>query len=205
MEQPSMFHAGMRALQDEFNGRRVADALEARRKHREFWPEEVALITSVPFFFIASHYADAVDCSFKGGVPGFVQVVGPAALEWPEYDGNSMYRTLGNIAMSPRVGLLFIRFDGASTLTRMTGDATLVRDAETLARHHGAKSVVRFQADYVYPNCPRYIPELQMAAPSVHPPAPGHIPPPPAWKSRDYIRDVLPADDPHRGASGGDG
>ena len=147
MEQPSMFHPGMRALQDEFDGRRVADALEAHRKHRDFLPDEVELITSVPFFFVASHYADAVDCSFKGGVPGFVQVVGPAALEWPEYDGNSMYRTLGNIALSPRVGLLFIRFDGASTLTRMTGDASLVRDAETLARHHGAKSVVRFQAE----------------------------------------------------------
>ena len=203
MEQPSMFHPGMRALQDQFDGRRVADALEKHRKHRDFLPNEIELITSVPFFFVASHYADAVDCSFKGGVPGFVQVVGPAALEWPEYDGNSMYRTLGNIALSPRVGLLFIRFDGASTLTRMTGDATLVRDAETLARHHGAKSVVRFQADYVYPNCPRYIPELQMVAPSVHPPAPGHVPPPPAWKSRDYIRDVLPANDPHREVLGG--
>ena len=204
MEQPSMFHAGMRALQDEFDGRRVADALEAHRKHRDFLHDEVELITSVPFFFVASHYADAVDCSFKGGVPGFVQVVGPAALEWPEYDGNSMYRTLGNIALSPRVGLLFIRFDGASTLTRMTGDAALVRDAETLARHHGAKAVVRFQADYVYPNCPRYIPELQVVKPSVHPPAPGHVPPPPAWKSRDYIRSELPANDPHRGVLDGE-
>ncbi len=203
MEHPSMFHAGMRALQDEFDGRRVADALEARRKHREFWPDEIELITAAPFFFVASHHADAVDCSFKGGAPGFVQVVGPAALEWPEYDGNSMYRTLGNIALSPRVGLLFIRFDAASTLTRMTGDATLLRDAGTLARHHGAKSVVRFQADYVYPNCPRYIPELRMVAPSVHPPAPGHVPPPPAWKSRDYIRDELPANDPHKGVIDG--
>ncbi len=203
MEHPSMFHAGMRALQDEFDGRRVADALEARRKHREFLPDEVELITSAPFFFVASHYADAVDCSFKGGASGFVQVVGPAALEWPEYDGNSMYRTLGNIALSPRVGLLFIRFNATSTLTRMTGDATLLRDAGTLARHHGAKSVVRFQADYVYPNCPRYIPELRMVAPSVHPPAPGHVPPPPAWKSRDYIRDELPANDPHKGVVDG--
>ncbi len=203
MEQPSMFHAGMRALQDEFDGRRVADALETHRKHREFLSGEVELITSAPFFFVASHYADTVDCSFKGGVPGFVQVVGPAALEWPEYDGNSMYRTLGNIALSPRVGLLFIRFDAVSTITRMTGDATLLRDAGTLARHHGAKSVVRFQADYVYPNCPRYIPELRMVAPSVHPPVPGHVPPPPAWKSRDYIRDELPANDPHKGVVDG--
>jgi len=193
-----MFHDGMRALQDEFDGRRVADALERHRKHREFLPDDIALITSVPFFFVASHWSDAVDCSFKGGVPGFVQVVGPAALEWPDYDGNSMYRTLGNIARSPRVGLLFIRFDGASTLLRMTGDARLVRDAATLARHHGAKSVVWFQADYVYPNCPRYIPDLQMVTASPHSPTPGTTPPAPAWKARDYIRNELPAGDPHR-------
>lgn len=197
-----MFHDGMRALQDEFDGRRVADALERRRKHREFWPEDIALITEASFFFVASHCGNAVDCSFKGGTPGFVQVTGPDTLEWPDYDGNSMYRTLGNIALSPRVGLLFIRFDGTSTLVRMTGDAALVRDADTLARHHGAKSVVKFRADYIFPNCPRYIPELRMEAASPHPPVPGATPPAPAWKSRDYIRDELPADDPHRGIAG---
>ncbi len=193
-----MFHDGMRALQDEFDGRRVADALEARRKHREFWAGDIALIAEASFFFVASHHGDAVDCSFKGGMPGFVQVVGPAALEWPDYDGNSMYRTLGNISRSARIGLLFIRFDGASDLLRMTGDATLLRDAEVLSRHHGAKSVVRFEADYIFPNCPRYIPELRQAAASPHPPAPGVTPPAPAWKSRDYLRGELPAGDPHR-------
>ena len=94
-----------------------------------------------------------------------------------------------------------MRFDGASGLVRMTGDATLLRDTGTLTRHHGAKSVVRFQADYIFPNCPRYIPELRLAAPSPHPPAPGVVPPAPAWKSRDYIRDELPAGDPHRGGA----
>jgi predicted pyridoxine 5'-phosphate oxidase superfamily flavin-nucleotide-binding protein len=157
----SMYHDGMRELQDDFDGRRVADALESRRKHRGFWPEEIELFTSVPFFFIATAHGEAVDCSFRGGAPGFVKVIGPLTLEWPEYDGNSMYRTAGNILRSPRIGLLFLRFDATANRTRLTGDATLLRDPESLARHAGARSVIRFEADYVYPNCPRYIPEMR--------------------------------------------
>lgn len=194
-----MFHDGMRALQEEFDGRRTADALEARRRHRDFWPEEVALITETPFFFIATGHAQAMDCSYRGGAPGFVQVTGAHTLEWPEYDGNSMYRTLGNLTQNPRVGLLFMRFDGVSLRIRMTGNAQLLRDAATLSRHHAARAVVRFEADYVYPNCPRYIPAMSLAEQSRFNPTPGHTPPPPEWKSRDYIRDTLPRDDPHRG------
>lgn len=194
----SMFHDGMRVLQDEFDGRRTADALEARRRHRDFWPEEVALIGETPFFFIATGHGEAMDCSYRGGMPGFVRVVGPHVLEWPEYDGNSMYRTLGNLTLNPRVGLLFMRFDGASLRIRMTGNARLLRDAATLARHHAARAVVRFEADYVYPNCPRYIPAMRLETASRFNPAPGHTPPPPEWKTRDYIRDTLPRDDPHR-------
>ena len=194
----SMFHDGMRAMQDVFDGRRTADALEVRRKHRDFWPEEVALIEATPFFFVASGHGEAMDCSYRGGEPGFVHIVGPAALEWPEYDGNSMYRTLGNIMRHPRVGLLFMRFDGVSLRARMTGDATILRDRAALARHHGARAVVRFEADYAYPNCPRYIPALAAGEGSPFNPAPGRTPPAPAWKARDYIRDTLPRDDPHR-------
>jgi len=196
----SMFHEGMRALQDEFDGRRVADALEKNRKHREFWPDDVILIEQASFFFLATHHGDAVDCSYKGGAPGFVKITGPARLEWPDYDGNSMYRSLGNIALQPRVAVLFIRFDGESTLLRITGTASLHRDAETLSRHHGAKVVVQLRADYMFTNCPRYIPALTEAQPSPHNPIPGHTPPAPQWKSRDYIRNILPKGDPHRGS-----
>lgn len=193
----SMFHDGMRALQDEFDGRRVADALEKNRKHTAFLADDIALIRQSSFFFLATHHADSVDCSYKGGAPGFVHVIGENTLEWPDYDGNSMYRSLGNISRQPRVGLLFIRFDGENTLLRINGTASLHRDEETLARHHGAKRVVRMVADYMFPNCPRYIPALTMTQPSPHNPVPGYIPPAPQWKSRGYIKGILPNDDPH--------
>jgi predicted pyridoxine 5'-phosphate oxidase superfamily flavin-nucleotide-binding protein len=193
----SFYHDGMRELQDHFDGRRVADALEANRLHRAFWEEERALITSTPFFFVASAFGDHVDCSIKSGNPGFVQIVSDDTLEYPEYDGNSMYRTAGNIARHGNVGLLFVRFDGVSHRIRINGRATLHEDAAALARHHGAKLVVRVVCE-IFPNCPRYAPDLLGGQPSVHPPRPGYTPPAPPWKSRDYIRDILPERDPHR-------
>ena len=86
-----LFHDGNRTLQDRYDGRRVADTLEARRRAAAFEPAHAALIEAAPFFFLATAAEGAVDCSFKGGPPGFVRITGPAELEWPDYDGNSMY------------------------------------------------------------------------------------------------------------------
>jgi hypothetical protein len=122
-------------------------------------------------------------------------------LEYPEYDGNSMYRTIGNIAKNPNVGLLFVRFDGRSRRIRVNGRAAILDDAASLGRHHGAKLVVSVECE-IYPNCPRYVPDMIgasgdfKASPSI--PRPGHgTPPSPEWKRRNYIRDILPKDDPH--------
>jgi predicted pyridoxine 5'-phosphate oxidase superfamily flavin-nucleotide-binding protein len=192
------FHEGMRALQDEHDGRRTADAIADKRVHREFWDAERQMIEQAQVFFIASTYESHVDCSAKSGDPGFVKIVGPGTIEYPEYDGNSMYRTLGNISMNPNVGLLFVKFDGKSLRIRINGQASLHDDAETLSRHHGAKLVVRIDCE-IYPNCPRYLPDMQTGAPSPYVPREGEPPPPPPeWKKRDYIRLGLPKDDPHR-------
>jgi len=195
------YHDGMRALQDRFDGRRVADALEKHRLHFSFWDQDRKLIEEARFFFIATSYQDTTDCSMRSGDPGFVKITGPDTLEFPEYDGNNMYRTLGNIVRNPNVGLLFVRLDGKTFRTRIRGRAVLVDDAETLARHHGAKIVVRVTCE-IFPNCPRYVPDLmgESAAIPDNPfvPRPGHAPPPPEWKSRDYLKDILSKYDPHR-------
>jgi hypothetical protein len=108
-----------------------------------------------------------------------------------------MYRTLGNISRNPNVGLLFVRLDGKSRRIRVNGRAAILDDAAALGRHFGAKLVVRIECE-IYPNCPRYLPDLEGARPSPYVPHEGEgIPPPPEWKHRDYIRDILPADDPH--------
>ncbi len=200
MSEGQFYHEGMRELQDRFDGRRIADALERHRRHEVFWDSDRELIESAPFFFIATTWGEHVDCSIKSGDPGFVKIVGDNVIEFPEYDGNSMYRTLGNIARNPNIGLLFLRFDGKSLRVRINGKATIIDDPEVVARHHGARLVVRVECE-IYPNCPRYLPQFEEALPSPYVPRPGQgTPPAPEWKSRDYLRDLLPADDPHRAA-----
>ncbi|UUX51094.1 pyridoxamine 5'-phosphate oxidase family protein [Nisaea acidiphila] len=198
-EDRAFFHEGMREWQDRFDGRPTAEAIERNRKHYAFWDDEIAFIERAPFFFIASTFEDYVDCNIKSGDPGFIKIVGPNILEYPEYDGNSMYRTVGNITKNPNVGLLFVAFDGKSRRIRVNGKAEVLTDREALDRHYGAKMVVRIECE-IYPNCPRYTPNLADQEPSPHVPREGDgTPPPPEWKTRDYIRSILPAGDPHAG------
>jgi predicted pyridoxine 5'-phosphate oxidase superfamily flavin-nucleotide-binding protein len=193
-----LFHTGNRELQDRFDGRRVADMLEARRRAETFSPEHVAMIEAAPFFFLATAAEGAVDCSFKGGLPGFIRVTGPAELEFPDYDGNSMYLSLGNILRSPAIGMLFVPFDGRSLRLRLRGQAALVEDAVRLAAIPGARRLVRVAVTDIFPNCPRYIPDLAAGAPSEYLPRPDGSQRAPEWKTRDYIQPILPHDDPHR-------
>lgn len=186
-----MYHDGMRELQDRYGGRKVADALEKHRKHVEFTAEDRKYIESVPFFFLATSWHETVDCSIKSGHPGFVQVISGNQLEWPDYDGNRMYRSLGNILRNPHVGLLFIKFDGESTRIRLNGRATVIEDAAHFAHLPGAQRLVRVTAEYIYYNCPRSVPKMEMVKHSPYLPREGYTPPTPEWKKRDYIRDIL--------------
>jgi len=199
----SPYHHGMRALQDRYDTRRLADRLDERLGRAAFSEQDQAFIESRPLFFLASANAQGQpDCSYKGGVPGFVRVTGPDTLEFPSYDGNGQFRSLGNIGANSAVGLLFIDFESPKRL-RVNGDATVLDDAETLARHHGAQLVVQVRAWRIFPNCPRYIHQSGGAQLSADAPRPGHTPPAAAWKSMAIIADVLPRaaqgrDDPIR-------
>ena len=159
MWQRPFYHEGMSELQDRFDGRRVAEAIERHRKHYEFWDDEKALIETSPFFFIGTSWNDYVDCNIKSGDPGFVKIVGPNVIEYPEYDGNSMYRTLGNLSRNPNVGLLFVRFDGKSRRMRINGRASILDDAEARGAAFRCAAGGADQSE-IYPNCPRYVPDL---------------------------------------------
>lgn len=196
----SMFHEGHRELQDRFDGRKIADALEKHRRLEHFRDEEIEFIQQAEFFFLATAHADSVDCSYKGGSAGFVRVTGPNSLEWQDLDGNSMYRSLGNMLKSPRVGMLFIRFGEEPRRLRVNGICSLVEeDAGGVPR-----LTVKLQADEIFPNCPRYIPDLSNKAPSPYLPDENGVGAKPAWKSFDALRDSLPAHDPHRDLPEGD-
>jgi hypothetical protein len=100
-------------------------------------------------FFIASAAAGlGVDASHRGGSPGFVQVIGDRRLAWPDYVGNSMYMTLGNLELNSAAGLLLVDWDRGDTL-QLTGRATVDWDPARAATMPGAQRVVDFEIDHV--------------------------------------------------------
>ena len=108
----SPYHEKSRELQDRFDTRRLADRLAEKLSRTAFTAEDKAFVESRAMFFLASADADGQpDCSYKGGVPGFVRVTGASELSFPSYDGNGMFRSLGNVLANPRVGLLFLDFE----------------------------------------------------------------------------------------------
>jgi predicted pyridoxine 5'-phosphate oxidase superfamily flavin-nucleotide-binding protein len=186
-----LYHSGNRRLQDRFGSRRLADRLEQVTLRREFSEGDRAFIEAATFVFLATADAEGrPDCSFKGGLPGFVRVTAPDELAFPDYDGNGMFKSLGNLLVNPAVGLLFIDMGEKPRRLRVNGAATVARDDPLLAEMTGAQLVVRVRARAIFPNCPRYIPGLD--GPSVYAPRPGVAPVEPAWKGFEEFRDVVP-------------
>ncbi len=187
-----MYHEGNRALQDRFDSRRIADRLVEVLHRTQFTDEDRAFIESRVMFFLAT--ADASghpDCSYKGGMPGFVRVVAPDKLAFPSYDGNGMFKSLGNVLVNPNVGLLFLDFTQPKRL-RVNGVATIDQEDPLLPTFEGAQLVVRVRAEHIFPNCPRYLHRMVLEELSVYAPRPEHEPPVPAWKQMDAFKDYLP-------------
>ena len=163
-----MYHQGSRQLQDRYSTRRLADRLSEVLARNAFTAEDRA--QSCPLFFLATADADGrPDCSHKGGLPGFVQVVGTDSLAFPDYDGNGMFKSLGNLLANPAVGILFIDFESPRRL-RVNGRASISEDDPLLCQFEGARLIVRVKAEAIFPNCPRYIHRMQIVEPSVYAP-----------------------------------
>jgi uncharacterized protein len=134
-----------RALEPDAEQGRVGDA---RRSHALTEPQRLA-IERADTLFIASVHADAgADASHRGGQPGFVRVLDERRLLIPDYAGNNMFQTLGNIAADPRVGLLFVDFDTGATL-QLTGRARILWEPEALAPLRGADRALEVEIDEV--------------------------------------------------------
>ena len=134
----------------------------------------------------------------RRGARGFVRVSMSGPLP-SNYDGNGMYLSAGNLALNPRVGMLFIDFVSARpSRLRLNGGASLDEHDDLLDGYPGAQFVVRVRATEVFPNCPRYIHRMALVERSRFVPEAGVPAPVPDWKRTDWACDVLPADDPAR-------
>jgi uncharacterized protein len=192
------YHEGNRGLQDRFDTRRLADRIEERLVVDRIGDADKAFIESLDMFFLAT--ADGggqPSCSYKGGHPGFVRVVDPSTLAFPNYDGNGMFLSTGNVVRNARVGLLFIDFERQRRL-RLSGEASISTEDALLGAYPEAQFIVRVNVTHVFPNCPRYIHRYQLVERSSFVPKSGCNTPIPNWKKSEWAADVLPEDDPAR-------
>lgn len=188
-----MYHEGSRALQDAFGSRALADRLAERLRRDRFTDEDAAFVAAQGFFFLATADAEGrPDCSFKGGPPGFARVVAPDLLVFPDYDGNGMFKSLGNILANPQVGLLFIAMGEAPRRLRVNGRAEVTGDDPRMAGIPGAQLLVKVTPTDIFPNCPRYVPKTALLEASPYLPAADAEPREPKWKSFGDFADVVP-------------
>ena len=193
-----LFGDSQRRLQREFDTERLADRIEQRLFREHITHDDRAFIERLDMFFLATVDAGGhPNCSYKGGDPGFVRVPDEHTLVFPNYDGNGMYLSMGNVAATSQVGLLFIDFENQKRL-RVNGSATIEPANAVEPVYPEAQFVVRVAVRQVFPNCPRYIHKLQWVERSKFVPREAVPTPVPGWKRMEWACDVLPAGDPAR-------
>jgi predicted pyridoxine 5'-phosphate oxidase superfamily flavin-nucleotide-binding protein len=194
----SMYHQGQRQLQDQFDTRRLADKMQEKIVRDTLNPKQKAFIESADMFFLAT--ADAQgrpSCSYRGGDSGFVRAIDDKTIVLPNYDGDGMYVSWGNVLQNPNIGMLFIDFMKGWRL-RVHGVAELRHDDPLLASYPEAQFMARITVREVFGNCPRYIHKYQLVERSSYVPRKGCATPIPDWKKQADVREVLAKNDPAR-------
>lgn len=191
------YHSAQREFQDRFDTRRLADRLTEStsdvisERFKNF-------IEQRDMFFMATADAEGwPQSSYKGGEPGFVRVIDERTLAFPVYNGNGMFLTAGNIAVNPRVGLLFIDFEKGTRL-RVNGYASIELQDPLVDTFPGAQFVARITVREIFPNCRRYVHRYRLVDRSPFVPSPDADPPVPDWKRDEWFAGTLPHDDPSR-------
>ena len=125
MAESVMYHEGNRKLQDQFDSRRISDRLEEKLMRTEFTDDDKTVYRK-PADTSSSRRRRRRPAGLlvQGRPPGFVRVTGPSELAFPDYDGNGMFKSLGNIVVNPEVGLLFIAMGDKPQRLRVNGSGS---------------------------------------------------------------------------------
>src|ERR671917_991152 len=139
---PGTYHDGHRLLQNQFDTRRLADRIDQKLVDDIIDADDKAFIESLDMFFLATADEQGYpNCSYKGGEPGFVRVLDEHTVAFPNYDGNGMYLSTGNVLVNPNVGMLFISFERGRRL-RLNGLASIDEHDEPLSGYPEAQFIV---------------------------------------------------------------
>ncbi len=186
-------------LQKRFDTEALAAAELQVIVHDTLSSADRAFISPMEMFWLASvDPKGSPTVSFKGGAPGFVKMPDDKTLLFPCFDGNGMFFSMGNIAATSHVGLLFMDFTTPSRL-RVQGDAQLSDEPALVGLWPGAQFAVKVGITALITNCPRYIPRLQRLEGSRYVPHTSTgAQPIPGWKRIDAIQGVLPRRDQNK-------
>jgi hypothetical protein len=199
----STYHEGNRQLQDKFDTRRMADLIDEHVVQYTISEDDKYFIEERDMFFLATSDVEGrANCSYKGGDPGFVRVIDEHTIAFPNYDGNGMYLSMGNVVQHGSVGILFIDFENQSRM-RLNGVASIDEKDPLMAEFPGAQFIVRVRANEVFGNCPRYIHKYELVERSKYVPRTACETPDPDWKKgmAEHAPELLPKRDRERLAS----
>ncbi len=185
-----------KALQASFDSERLAERVEQAIVSDEIVPElHRDFIESRDFFFLATvNSKGEPTVSHKGGPVGVVTIVDANTMAFPSYDGNGMFLSMGNIAETSKIGILFIDFETPNRV-RVQASATISTDDGLMEKYPGAQLIVRAKVEKVFLNCARLIHKHKRVSESPYVPDENGETPFPSWKRIDLIQDALPQKD----------
>ncbi|SCY36257.1 pyridoxamine 5'-phosphate oxidase family protein [Thiohalorhabdus denitrificans] len=164
-----LLHPGERTAQERFAGPDAWPEAALNQMFRERINAPIAeFLEARPFFFIASADADGnCDASFRSTEPDpegrpqpAVRVLDERTLVFPDFSGNNLFNSLGNLLVNPRIGMLFIDFENALRV-RVNGAAEVVEDPGAYSdTWPTAQRFVRVTPEQVFGNCSKRIPRL---------------------------------------------
>lgn len=169
--QNPLTHAGELEMRRRFPGAAHWDEgkLSALMR-RGISPSMARFLEAQSFFFIATaDHHGRCDCSFRGreytvsGRPlPALKVLDAGRLIFPDFSGNGLYNSLGNIQVNPQIGMLFVDFD-RQRRARVNGAAAIHRpDASVAALWPMAQAYVEVRVEQAYGNCAARIPRMQI-------------------------------------------
>ncbi|MFK7943581.1 MAG: pyridoxamine 5'-phosphate oxidase family protein [Paracoccaceae bacterium] len=185
-----------RKLQEDNGTAKLSHAVIQAIVRDELEDYHIDYIQTRDYFFLSTVTAEGEPTvSYKGGPVGFVKHLGGNTLVFPNYDGNGMWLSMGNIDAAAKVGMLFMDFETPWRI-RVQGDGRLSRDPELMAHFPGCNMVAVVEVTRVFQNCARMIHKHKRIEPhSVYVPDAEGKQPFPAWKRIDAIQEYLHEND----------
>lgn len=190
---PSNFYTNEQCkLQADNDSTKLANAVVNAIVSEELQAEQIDFISTRDFFFLSTISSKGEPTvSYKGGPVGVVHIISPTKLAFPNYDGNGMFFSMGNISEMNKIGLLFIDLEQNPLRVRVQGEAVLSNNPELLEHFPGANMIIEINITSVFYNCARYIHKHTRTETSKYVPNKHGDQPFPSWKRIDNLQDSL--------------